>query len=261
MNDAEQSKDETGIDGEGKKLEGGISADQNPDNQPASATATTDGQKQPKDDTAIRQAEEQLGVKADYQLAVDRGIDINNPRIALKIASERLAIVRYVFLVQVEDGIATADQRASLEYADAALVGWPEMDADDVVDLDEDGKKTVAERLAAMERYIAEFSKQEAEGGIDAMNDLLVRATECVASVRRLYQPDFPIPTFAEIRRVVQDEYDEDMGKIDPSEHATVEDIEEQTEQADEKREESETDKSNNDKNGKNGKNKGDSKA
>ncbi|MDF7640924.1 phosphoribosylglycinamide synthetase [Bifidobacterium sp. ESL0784] len=182
-------------------------------------------------------------------MAQDRGIDISNPRIALKIASERLAIVRYVFLVQVEDGIATADQRASLEYADAALVGWPEMDADDVVDLDEDGKKTVAERLSAMERYIVEFSKQEAEGGIDAMNDLLVRATECVASVRRLYQPDFPIPTFAEIRRVVQDEYDEDMGKIDPSEHATVEDIEEQTEQADEKREETDADKSqNNDK-------------
>ena len=30
------------------------------------------------------------------------------------------------------------------------------------------------------------------------------------------YQPDFPLPTFAEIRRVVQDEWDEDMGKIDP---------------------------------------------
>ncbi|WEV42726.1 phosphoribosylglycinamide synthetase [Bifidobacterium sp. ESL0682] len=179
-------------------------------------------------------------MKADYQLAKDRGIDINDPRIGLKIASERLAIVRYVFLVQVEDGIATADQRASLEYADAALVGWPEMDADDVVDLDEDGKKTVAERLAAMEHYIAEFSKQESEGNVDAMNDLLVRATECVASVRRLYQPDFPIPTFAEIRHVVQDEYDEDMGKIDPSEHTTVEAIEEQTEQADEKREETE---------------------
>ncbi|WEV59965.1 phosphoribosylglycinamide synthetase [Bifidobacterium sp. ESL0728] len=191
-------------------------------------------------------------------MAQDRGTDISNPRIALKVASERLAIVRYVFLVQVEDGIATADQRASLEYADAALVGWPEMDADDVVDLDEDGKKTVAERLAAMERYIAEFSKQEAKGGIDAMNDLLVRATECVASVRRLYQPDFPIPTFAEIRRVVQDEYDEDMGKIDPSEHATVEDIEEQTEQADEKREESEADKSQKDNKGKH---KGDGKA
>lgn len=243
MNDAEQGKDETGMDGKGKKLEGGISAGQNPDNQPATATATTDGQEQ-HNDAADKQAKQKVGVTADYQLAKDRGIDINNPRIGLKIASERLAIVRYVFLVQVEDGIATADQRASLEYADAALVGWPEMDADDVVDLDEDGKKTVAERLAAMERYIAEFSKQEAEGGIDAMNDLLVRATECVASVRRLYQPDFPIPTFAEIRRVVQDEYDEDMGKIDPSEHATVEDIEEQTEQADEKREESETDKS-----------------
>lgn len=242
MNDAERNDSDTADNDGGKEFEGNISANQNPDNQPVAAT--TDGQLSEESDENV-QDEEQVGVKADYGLAKDRGIDVIDPRIGLKIASERLAIVRYVFLVQVEDGIATADQRASLEYADAALIGWPEMDSDDVVDLDEDGKKTVAERLSAMERYIAEFSKKEAEGDVDTMNDLLVRATECVASVRRLYQPDFPIPTFAEIRRVVQDEYDEDMGKIDPSEHATVEAIEEQTEQADEHREKTETDKPN----------------
>ena len=35
-------------------------------------------------------------------------MDLSNPRCVMKIASERLSIVRYVFLVQIEDGIATA---------------------------------------------------------------------------------------------------------------------------------------------------------
>ena len=62
----------------------------------------------------------------------------------------------------------------------------------------------------------------------------LIRITERVAEVRRLYQPDFPLPTFAEIRRVVQDEWDEDMGKIDPREdNPTAGEIEEETESAD----------------------------
>ncbi|WP_374114162.1 phosphoribosylglycinamide synthetase [Bifidobacterium sp. ESL0763] len=173
----------------------------------------------------------------DYALAKERGIDVDDPRIGLKIASERLAIVRYVFLVQVEDGIATADQRACLEYADAVLIGWPEMDADDVVDPDESGRRTVADRLRSMEGYIARFSAEEAAGHVDTMADLLVRATKCVAAVRRLYQPDFPIPTYAEIRHVVQGEWDDDMDKIDLKEPATtVEAIEQETEKADEQR-------------------------
>ena len=32
--------------------------------------------------------------------------DLNDPYLGLKLASERLSIVRYVFLVQIEDGIA-----------------------------------------------------------------------------------------------------------------------------------------------------------
>ena len=36
--------------------------------------------------------------------------DLNNPYLGLKLASERLSIVRYVFLVQIEDGIASAAQ-------------------------------------------------------------------------------------------------------------------------------------------------------
>ena len=45
--------------------------------------------------------------------------DLNDPYLGLKLASERLSIVRYVFLVQIEDGIASAAQRASLESAEA----------------------------------------------------------------------------------------------------------------------------------------------
>ena len=59
--------------------------------------------------------------------------DLTDPMLRLRLASERLSIVRYVFLVQVEDGIASADERASLEYADAVLIGWPETDASDVI--------------------------------------------------------------------------------------------------------------------------------
>ena len=149
--------------------------------------------------------------------------DLNDPYLGLKLASERLSIVRYVFLVQIEDGIASAAQRASLEYADAVLIGWPETDASDVItpdaarldDIDEK-LKSVDEQMRLMEQYIAKFSAMEREQDIDGMTDTLIRVTERVAEVRRAYQPDFPLPTFAEIRRVVQDEWDEDMGKIDP---------------------------------------------
>ena len=132
--------------------------------------------------------------------------DLNNPYLGLKLASERLSIVRYVFLVQIEDGIASAAQRASLEYADAVLIGWPETDADDVVELSEEKLRNVDEQMRLMEQYIAKFSAMEREQDIDGMTDTLIRVTERVAEVRRAYQPDFPLPTFAEIRRVVQDE-------------------------------------------------------
>ena len=142
-------------------------------------------------------------------------IDLNDQALGLKIAAERLSIVRYVFLVQIEDGIASASQRASLEYADAVLIGWPETDSPDVVELDAVKLKTVREQMGMMEQYIRRFSAMERKGDVDGMTDTLIRITERVAEVRRLYQPGFPLPTFAEIRRVVQDEWDEDMGKID----------------------------------------------
>lgn len=155
-------------------------------------------------------------------------------QIGLKIAAERLSIVRYVFLVQIEDGIASAAQRASLEYADAVLIGWPEIDSPEVVELTEAQAKVVREHMELMESYIAKFSQMEHDGDIDGMTDTLIRITERVAEVRRLYQPEFPLPTFAEIRRVVQEEWDEDMGKIDPQESdPTADEIERETESAD----------------------------
>ena len=70
-------------------------------------------------------------------------IDLNDPKLNLKIAAERLSIVRYVFLVQIEDGIASAAQRASLEYADAVLIGWPENESPEIADLTDAQLKTV----------------------------------------------------------------------------------------------------------------------
>lgn len=172
------------------------------------------------------------------ELAADRGIDVKDRRLDLKIASERLSIVRYVFMVQIEDGIATASQRATLEYADAVLIGWPEHDSPELNDLDDQGYETVERLMDIMEGHIHVFSEQESAGNIDSMTDMLTHVTDCVAQIRRLYQPDFPLPTFAEISRVVQEEWDEDMGKIDSQDiEPTVEAIEEQTEHADEQRE------------------------
>lgn len=158
-------------------------------------------------------------------------LDLDNPKVALAIASERLSIVRYVFLVQIEDGIATAEQRASLEYADAVLIGWPEVDSPDVVELDDKQLATVREHMDLMESHIVKFTQMERDGDVDGMTDTLIRVSERVAEVRRMYQPSFPLPTFAEIRRVVQDEWEEDMGKIDtPAD--TADEMEHETEQA-----------------------------
>ena len=169
-------------------------------------------------------------------------LDLKDPRCGLKIAAERLSIVRYVFLVQIEDGIPSAAQRASLEYADAVLIGWPEGDSPEVIDLDRNQLACVRSHMELMEEYIAKFAAFERQGDVEAMTDTLIRVTERVAEVRRLYQPGFPLPTFAEIRRVVQDEWDEDMGRIDPKDgNPTVQDIRQERdseERAEEGREE-----------------------
>ncbi|MEF2737704.1 MAG: phosphoribosylglycinamide synthetase, partial [Bifidobacterium choerinum] len=72
------------------------------------------------------------------------------------------------------------------------------------------------EQIVLMEDYIDRFRTMERDNDIDGMTDTLIRITERVAHVRRAFQPSFLLPTFAEIRRVVQDEWNEDMGKIDP---------------------------------------------
>lgn len=160
--------------------------------------------------------------------------DLNDPMLGLRLASERLSIVRYVFLVQVEDGIASADERASLEYADAVLIGWPEADAADVVTPNGGQLAAIDEQMRDMEQYIAKFSAMERDHDLEGMTDTLIRVTERVAKIRSTYQPDFPLPTFAEIRRVVQNEWDEDMGKIDPDNTSpTADSIEQETVDAD----------------------------
>ena len=122
-----------------------------------------------------------------------------------------------MFLAHIEDGIAFGGTACVARICrSAVLIGWPEADADDVVELNEEKLRNVDEQMRLMEQYIAKFSAMEREQDIDGMTDTLIRVTERVAKVRRAYQPDFPLPTFAEIRRVVQDEWDEDMGKIDP---------------------------------------------
>lgn len=162
------------------------------------------------------------------------GADLDDPRLGLRIAAERLSLVRYVFLVQIEDGIATAAQRASLEYADAVLIGWPETDSHEVADLDGDQLATVRTQTALMERRILTFRRQERDGNVDGMTDTLVKVTECVAVIRGLYQPDFALPTFAEIQQVVQDEWDEDMDRIDASSAiSTADQVEQETREAD----------------------------
>lgn len=162
------------------------------------------------------------------------GADLDDPRLGLRIAAERLSLVRYVFLVQIEDGIATAAQRASLEYADAVLIGWPETDSPEVADLDGDQLATVRTQTALMERRILTFRRQERDGNVDGMTDTLVKVTECVAVIRGLYQPDFALPTFAEIQQVVQDEWDEDMDRIDASSAiSTADQVEQETREAD----------------------------
>lgn len=140
----------------------------------------------------------------------------NNPRIWLRVASERLSILRYVFLVQIEDGIPDAEQRACLEYADAVLIGWPDEDEEGIRDLSDEELNQVRRSITVMEDHVPGFRKQEQDGRIADLSASLVAITQCVAQVRRSYQPDFPLPTFAEIRRVVQEEWNADMERIDP---------------------------------------------
>ncbi len=141
--------------------------------------------------------------------------EIDNPKLWLRIVSERLSTVRYVFLVSIEDGIPTVEHRSALEYADAVLIGWPEADDRDVHILNDEQRINVSTQIENCEKRIETFIKAEREQNSDVMSDSLIRISECVANVRKEYQPDFPLPTFAEIRRYVESEWSEDMDRIE----------------------------------------------
>lgn len=157
------------------------------------------------------------------------------PGVWLRVAAERLSLLRYVYLVQIEDGIPSASQRSALEYADAVLMGWPDPSADGgagaaretaVADHNGESPEVTVPRgvgleaarscIASVERSIPRFRELERQGDIDSLSDVLVHVTEEVAQVRHRYQPGFPLPTFAEIRRVVEEEWNEDMRDIAP---------------------------------------------
>lgn len=162
-------------------------------------------------------AKNQSSEDLSLSISLSNGVGASNVLDALDVAAERLSIVRYVFLVQIEDGIASASQRSSLEYADAVLMGWPDRDNRDVVTPENSETiDKINKNLQKMESNIAEFSKFERASLIDNMSEVLVGITECVANVRGVFQPDFALPTFEEIKRVVQDEWNEEMGNIDP---------------------------------------------
>lgn len=168
-------------------------------------------------DTSQSQSSKIAKNQSNEDLSLSSGVGASNVLDALDVAAERLSIVRYVFLVQIEDGIASASQRSSLEYADAVLMGWPDRDNRDVVTPENSETiDKINKNLQKMESNIAEFSKFERASLIDNMSEVLVGITECVANIRGVFQPDFALPTFEEIKRVVQDEWNEEMGNINP---------------------------------------------
>lgn len=143
------------------------------------------------------------------------------PRTWLRVVAERLSTVRYVFLVATEEGIPTVEQRSALEYSDAVLIGWPDNDSQEVSDLAEDRMSVLAEAIVELEKRIDIFRNAERVNDADVMADTLVVVSGYVAQVRKLYQPDFLLPTYAEIRRYVQQEWDVEMNRVDDAEAQT----------------------------------------
>ncbi len=159
-------------------------------------------------------------------------IDLNDPKLGLKSRPNGSASSATCSLCRSRTAPPAA-QRASLEYADAVLIGWPETDSPEVADLDDAELESVRERMELMEGYIGRYSQMEHDGDLDGMTDTLIRITERVAEVRRLYQPDSrcpPSPKFVAWSRT----NGMNMGKIDPREdNPTAGEIEEETESAD----------------------------
>ena len=133
----------------------------------------------------------------------------------LMMASERLSQVRYVFFVQIEDGIPTAFQRAALEYSDAVLMGWPDSDDRSLSIPTADEQAVIKGCEQAIERHLNDFRLAERDDKTDDMGDKLIQISDNVAQIRKFYQPGFLLPTFSEIKRVVSEEWDEDMDSVD----------------------------------------------
>lgn len=136
----------------------------------------------------------------------------------MPMASERLSQVRYVFIVQIEDGVASARSRSCLEYADAVLMAWPDETAEDVLPSDRVDQKAMARAEKEMERHIVAFRLAERADQTDVMGDELVKIADAAATIRHAYQPQVRIPTIEEISRVVGEEWNEEMGSIDAEE-------------------------------------------
>lgn len=132
-----------------------------------------------------------------------------NARTLLRVASERLSTVRYVFVVTIEDGIPGVEERSALEYSDAVLIGWPEIDSPDVSD--PASPRDVAQYVFELEKRIDVFRDAETKNDVATMADTLIHISEYVAQVRKAYQPDFLLPTYAEIRRYVQKQWEAEV--------------------------------------------------
>ena len=105
-------------------------------------------------------------------------LEREQPRLWLRIVSERLSTVRYVFVVTIEDGLPTVAQRAALEYADAMLIGWPQPGSRDVQDIPDESLDSVAADIETIEKYIDEFRQGEKNGDADTMAEDLNRIKE-----------------------------------------------------------------------------------
>lgn len=130
------------------------------------------------------------------------------------IAGERLSQVRYVFIVQIEDGIASAHSRAALEYSDAVLMGWPDSDAKGLHQPTPEELQGARAHGRSVERHLLAFRAAEKADDTNEVANQLVAITESIAKIRKIYQPGLELPDFDEINRVVRDEWEEDMDRI-----------------------------------------------
>ncbi|MBO5632147.1 MAG: phosphoribosylglycinamide synthetase [Aeriscardovia sp.] len=128
----------------------------------------------------------------------------------LSISAERLSQVRYAFIVQTEDGIPSAYQQAALEYADAVLFGWSDND-DDLQEPTEHDTKLIQQCVQSTELHLTTFCAAEKNNKTNIMADNLIQIADNIAQIRKIYQPDFLVPTFAEIKRVVTEEWNQNM--------------------------------------------------